>query len=95
VQEKVLELKNFRESSLFSEKERAALEYAERITDIHLQVDDKCFEAIQKYFDNAEIVSLTSIISMQNYHAKFNGALRVDSNEVCPVPLSQISSGWR
>ncbi len=88
-------MQEFRSSPLFSEKEKAALEFAERITDIHLQVDDECFEEVRKHFRDAEIVSLTSAVSMQNYHAKFNGALRVDVNEVCPLPLSRLGPDWR
>jgi alkylhydroperoxidase family enzyme len=80
---------------LFTERERAALEYAERITDTSLQVDDACFDEVQKHFNEAEIVSLTSAIAMQNYHSKFNGALRVDANEVCPLPLDQLGPNWR
>ena len=80
---------------MFSDCEKAALEYAERITDTSLHVDDACFDEVDKHFNEAEIVSLTSAIAMQNYHSKFNGALRVDANEVCPLPLALLGSSWR
>ena len=85
----------FRESALFTEKERAALEYAERMTDTSLEVDDACFEEVRKHFGDAETVSLTSAVAMQNYHSKFNGALRVDVNELCPVPMERLDAAWR
>ena len=88
-------LAEFRGSPLFTERERAALEYAERMTDTRLEVDDACFDVVRRHFDSAEIVSLTSAIAMQNYHSKFNGALRVDVNGFCPLPLDRLGPGWR
>ncbi len=93
--EKVLALAGFRGSPLFTERERAALEYAERMTDTRLEVNDACFEEVRRHFDDAEIVSLTSAVAMQNYHSKFNGALRVDVNGVCPLPLDRLAPDRR
>lgn len=86
---------DFRKSPLFTEQEKAALEYAERMTDNHLEVDDACFEGVRKHFTDAETVALTSAIAMQNYNSKFNGALRVDVNGVCRLPLDRLGAAWR
>lgn len=88
-------MQELRSSPFFSEKEKAALEFAERLTEFHLQVDDECFEEVRKHFRDTESVSLTSAIAIQNDHAKFNGALRVDVNAVCPLPLSRLGTDWR
>ena len=46
--EKVAEVLNWRDSKLFSPAERAALEYAERITYTDRQVDDALFAELKR-----------------------------------------------
>ena len=67
----------WRDSDLFNEMERAALEYAEAITRSDLQVDDDCMDRLKQYFDEDGIVELTGLIAFQNMSSKFNSALGV------------------
>ena len=69
--EKLADVRTYRESSHFRERERAALEFCERITRDDLEVSDECFMRLQKHFAAAEIVELTFIIGYQTFASKF------------------------
>jgi len=81
--EKVDALEYWRESTLFSPDEVAALEYAEQITDNKQQVTDICFEKLKAHFDEAAIVELTALIAFQNMSSKFNSALGIEPQGLC------------
>lgn len=83
--EKVAEVLNWRDSKLFSESERVALEYAERITYTDRQVDDAFFAVVKRHFSEAQIVELTAAIAMENFRSKFNPTLGVEAQGFCMV----------
>ena len=86
--EKVAEVLNWRDSKLFSPAERAALEYAERITYTDRQVDDALFAKLNKHFTEAQIVELTAAIALENFRSKFNPTLGVEAQGFCMVPTA-------
>jgi alkylhydroperoxidase family enzyme len=55
-------------------------------------VSEAFFRRLRRHFSEAEVVSLTSAIAMQNYHSKFNRALRVEVNSLCPIPLERLGA---
>jgi alkylhydroperoxidase family enzyme len=56
--EKFDALVDYRTSPLFSERERAALAFAEQAT-LHKRVSDATFEKLRKHFSEREIVEIT------------------------------------
>ena len=86
--DKVAEVLNWQESKLFSPAERAALEYAERITYTDRQVDDALFAELRKHFTEAQIVELTAAIALENFRSKFNPTLGVEAQGFCMVPTA-------
>ena len=84
--DKVTEVLNWRDSKLFSASERAALEYAERITYTDRQVDDALFAELKRHFTEAQIVELTAAIAMENFRSKFNPSLGIEAQGFCMVP---------
>lgn len=84
--EKLAEVTAWRESRLFSEAERLALEYAERITYTDRKVDEALVDDLKKYFSEAQIVELTAAIAMENFRSKFNPALGIEAQGFCMVP---------
>jgi AhpD family alkylhydroperoxidase len=84
--EKVAALGNWRDSNLFDEIERDALDYAEAITDSNRRVDDALFARLRSHFDDDELIELTGVIAFQNMSSKFNDALDVPAEGFCPVP---------
>ena len=83
---KVADLGAWRESGAFSEPERAALEYAERMTHTGEKVDETLFGRLKGYFSEAQIVELTAAIALENFRSKFNPALGVESQGFCLLP---------
>jgi len=84
--EKLAEVTSWRDSKLFSEAERQALEYAERITYTDQKVDDALVDRLKQHFTDAQIVELTAAIAMENFRSKFNPPLGIEAQGFCIVP---------
>ena len=84
--EKLGEVASWRDSTLFSEAERVALEYAERITYTDRKVDDALFAEVKKHYTEAQIVELTAVVALENFRSKFNPTLGVEAQGFCMVP---------
>ena len=80
--EKILALDEYATSPLYEEKERVALEYAERMTKTDQDVDDELFSRLRLFFDEDALVELTAAIAWENSSSKFNRALRVPSQRL-------------
>ena len=76
----------WRSSKVFNDAERAALEYAERMTITGQRVDDALFAQLQALFDEAQIVELTTAVALENFRSKFNVPLQVEAQGFCIVP---------
>jgi len=68
------------DSNLFSIREKVALEYAEAISKTPVKVSDEMFGRLKNYFDEKQIVELTASIAYENYRARFNHALGIESD---------------
>lgn len=63
---------------LFTERELAALRYAEIVTTSARDVDEDLWDELQAHFDDGEIVELTTVIGMFNFFNRFADALKLD-----------------
>jgi alkylhydroperoxidase family enzyme len=84
--QKLAALGGWRESDAFSELERVALEYAERMTYTGQKVDDALFARLRAHFTEQQIVELSAAIALENFRSKFNPALGVDAQGFCLLP---------
>ena len=82
-EEKCLKLADWQQSPLFSSQERAALDYAEKVTYTDKHPDDQCFNQLKLYFNDQEIIELTALIAFQNMSSKFNSALEIEAQGFC------------
>ena len=80
------EVPTWRESPLFSEAERVALEYAERMTITGQSIDDALFARLKQHYSEAQIVELTAAIALENFRSKFNPALGIEAQGFCLIP---------
>jgi AhpD family alkylhydroperoxidase len=85
--EKFNALPVYRTSSLFSDKERAALAYAEEVT-LNKRVSDATFGELQKYYSDRDIVEITMLIAMQNFANLTNIPLGIGSDGLCAIAQS-------
>ena len=82
---KVEALSGWRDSALFDERERAALEFAEAVTLRSEAIEAGASERLQPLFDMDAIVELTALIAFQNLSSKFNAALGVPPQGFCRI----------
>ena len=76
-QDKLAELATYAASDRFSARERAALEFAERIVRDDEEVSDECFARVREHFSEAEVLELTFIVGFQTFASKFAKAFQL------------------
>ena len=86
--EKFRALEKFRESPLFSEKEKAALAYTEEVTKTR-DASDATFEALRPHFDDAQIFELTWLNAVGNYFNLMAVPLGLGSDGLTEIALAQ------
>jgi alkylhydroperoxidase family enzyme len=57
-EDKISRLENFRTDASFNERERIALEFAEKLAQDHASLDDEFFRKMRSHFSDAEIVEI-------------------------------------
>ena len=75
--EKIEALGGYATSPLFTDAEKAALEYADAMTDTRRYVDDELFARMQRHYDDDTIAEITMIIAWEN--ASSRRAFRIPS----------------
>jgi alkylhydroperoxidase family enzyme len=84
------------ESSVFDERERAVLEYADAATMTPAAVPEECAERLHRHFSDAEIVELAAWVALENFRSRFNAGLGLRSQgfaERCEVPMFADARG--
>ncbi|HTP92788.1 MAG TPA: carboxymuconolactone decarboxylase family protein [Xanthobacteraceae bacterium] len=76
-QEECDALADWRGSRFFSERERAALAYADAMTR-DIDVPDAVFDALRPHFNERQIVELTVLVGTYNMHTRVFTALKID-----------------
>lgn len=85
--EKLAAVDEYRVSPLFTPAERAALAFAEAMTQVGGHIPDETFAAIRQHFSEREIVELTAAVAAENFYNRMNAALAVESQGFCALPL--------
>jgi alkylhydroperoxidase family enzyme len=70
-------LEDWRNSKFFDDRERAALAYADTMTN-DIAVPDAVFAEVKRHFDTRQIVELTVLIGSYNMNARVMQALQLD-----------------
>ena len=90
-EERLQALADYESADVFSSEELAALRYADAITSTPAEVPDGVFDQLKSFFDEAQIVELTSALAWENYRARFDHALKMEAEgfsegAFCPLP---------
>ena len=83
---KLAAVMQWRDSLLFTEPERLALDYAERMTITGQSVDDAFFAWLRQHYSETQIVELTAAIAFENFRSRFNPTLGVEAQGFCLMP---------
>lgn len=92
---KLEELERFETSARFTEREKAALAYAEAMTRSDRRPTGEYLERLRRHFDDDAIIELTALVAFQNLSSKFNAALGVEPQGFCaaaPQPKRSVGS---
>ena len=84
--DKVLELERWSDSTVYDDRERVALEYAEAVTYTDQQVSKSLMARLKQHLDDDAVIELTGLIAFQNLSSKFNAALDVPAQGFCQRP---------
>jgi alkylhydroperoxidase family enzyme len=84
--EQLAGLASFESSPRFNALEKTVLRYTEGMTHNPAEVTDTVFEELKHYFNIAQIVELTAMIALENFRARFNRALHIESDGFCELP---------
>ena len=67
----------FQRSSLFSEKDKAVLLFAERMTRGASALRDGAIEELKKHFSEDQVVEIAMVTAVANFTNRFNDALQL------------------
>ena len=93
-------LTDFEDAAEFSGTEKLVLRYAVAMTNTPVEIPEGLFEALQRVFDERQLVELTSAIAWENYRARFDHAFGIESEgfykgAVCLLPQSRrATASW-
>lgn len=93
-EEKLNGLAEYESAGVFTAEELAVLRYADAMADTPVEVSDEVFGAIRAIYDDAQIVELTSALAWENYRARFDHAMGLESEgfskgAFCPLPVKK------
>jgi AhpD family alkylhydroperoxidase len=81
----------WREAPLYSERERAALEWTEAVTKVgDTHVPDNVFERVRQHFDEAELVALTFAVVAINSWNRLAVSFRADVGTYQPQTAAHV-----
>lgn len=67
----------WRDSKLFSDREKAAIWWADEVTNLRAKQNRAVFEAMQKHYTSRQIVELTVLCGMWNMSGRMAEALHL------------------
>ena len=88
--DELLALPRYRDSDLFTEREKLALDYTAAVMRTPVEVTDELFARVKEHFTDEQLVEITALITLVNLD-RFNAAFGVGSagfseGMVCVVP---------
>ena len=77
-EEQINNLHHFEGRSDFTDREKAALRLAERMTEDARNVDEALWNDLRRHFEEGELVELLAAIGLFNYFNRFNDVLLME-----------------
>jgi AhpD family alkylhydroperoxidase len=76
--EELLALARYRQSDLFTEREKLALDYTVAVMRTPVEVTDELFAQMKEHFDDKQVVEITALLTLVNLD-RFNAAFGIGS----------------
>jgi alkylhydroperoxidase family enzyme len=84
--EKIQAVNDYKNSALFSEREKMALTFAEKMVFTDDDVSDAFFAALRTIFSDRAMVELNATIVIEDLLSKFDHAFLVEAQGFCLLP---------
>jgi AhpD family alkylhydroperoxidase len=88
--EELLALARYRQSDLFTEREKLALDYAVAVMRTPVEVTDELFAHVKEHFSNEQLVEITAhlmVVNLDRFNAAFGiGSAGFSEGMVCVPP---------
>ena len=95
--DELLALPRYRQSDLFTEREKTALDYAVAVMRTPVEMTDELFARMKEHFSDEQIVEITALLTLVNldrFNAAFGiGAAGFSEGMVCLVPDRPAAAG--
>lgn len=82
--EKFYDLLNYKNSTKYTDREKAVFKYVEEMTK-ELVVSDDTYNSIKSYCSDEEIIEITYISASENYLNRILKPLKIGSDELCAI----------
>jgi hypothetical protein len=93
IEDHVKDLLNFEKSPNYSERQKAALAYAEAIT-WHIDTDDAFWQRMHRHFSEAELVELGCMIGLTMGQQSWLRLLNIDHHQVLAGTSASMAPGF-
>jgi len=94
IEDDVRDLLNFEKSNRYSERQKAALAYAEAIT-WHLDTDDTFWERMHSHFSESELVELGCFIALTMGQQSWLRLLNIEHHQVLAGTSASMAPGYK
>lgn len=84
-EEQIAELSEYRDSTLLTPREKAAVRYADVLSGDHTRTTADLFDELREHFSEAEIIDLGFRISAFVGYGRFIRVLGLERGGVCPL----------
>lgn len=84
--EKIQAVNEYQRSALFTEREKAALAFAEQMVQTDDDVSDEFFAELRTIFSDRALVELNATIVIEDLLSKFNHAFLIEAQGFCVLP---------
>src|SRR5215813_4882974 len=93
-EDKLQAIDRYAEHPGYTERERAALAYAEMVTISPNDITDEQFAELRRHFTDREIVELTVQAAFENFRARANRSLRIEADGWAQMPTDRLPKAF-
>ena len=93
-EDKLQAIDRYAEHPGYTDRERAALAYAEMVTISPNDITDEQFAELRSHFSDREIVELTVQAAFENFRARVNRALRIEDDGFAKMPVEKMPKAF-
>jgi alkylhydroperoxidase family enzyme len=88
--DKLAAIADYARDPRFTERERAALAWAEMVTIAPSDISDEQFADLRRHFSERAVVEITAQAALENFRARLNRPLRIEDDGFARMPVEKL-----